>query len=175
MKLNKEDTDKVLDQIVNSFDELKELFINKNKDYGCSVFTTDPLCSSLCPMTAIRVRMNDKINRLAKLLNTDEVFRVKESITDTLNDLAVYSIILANLYKYDTARKEEYAKCRKWYTQHSDIPAFMSAEDIADKTKAEIASKIVYGHQMAAMMEGYTPKKAEELEDIKITNGVVEK
>ena len=174
MKLNKEDTDRLLEQITNSFDELKQLFIDKNKDYGCSIFTTEPLCSSLCPMTAIRVRMNDKINRLSTLFNSDEAFRVKESIEDTLNDLAVYSIILANLYKCDVARKEEYAKCRKWYTQHSDIPEFMSAEDIADKTKAEIASKLVYCHQMDAMMKGYTPKLAEELEDIKITDGVVE-
>lgn len=170
MKLNKEDTDRLLEQIANSFDELKQLFIDKNKDYGCSIFTTEPLCSSLCPMTAIRVRMNDKINRLSTLFNSDEAFRVKESIEDTLNDLAVYSIILANMYKCDVTRKADYAKYAKWYVQHSDCPSLMSAKDIEDKVKADIAASIA-----GNVPEGYTPKKAEELEDIKITNGVVEK
>lgn len=177
MKLNKEDTEKLLEQIANSFDELKQLFIDKNKDYGCSIFTTEPLCPSMCPMTAIRVRINDKINRLSNLFNTDEVFRVKESIADTLNDLAVYSIILANLYKFNETKhapniKEE---VHKIFKTHTDCPSLMDAKDLEDKIKAEIASEIVHKCQWDLVMKDYKPKENKDMEDIKISDGIVEK
>lgn len=177
MKLNKEDTEKLLEQIANSFDELKQLFIDKNKDYGCSVFTTEPLCPNMCPMTAIRVRINDKINRLSNLFSTDEVFRVKESIADTLNDLAVYSIILANLYKFDETKHQPTfgTGVHKYCNTHSDCRSLLDAKDLEDKIKAEIASKIVHKCQWDLLMKGYKPKENKDMEDIKISDGIVEK
>jgi len=94
--------------ILDTFDELRETFLDKNADYGDSVFHTGPLCSDVCPSKAVAIRMNDKIKRLATLMQLDNSAncRVNESITDTLKDLAVYAIILASIYNAKEEKDE---------------------------------------------------------------------
>lgn len=107
MKLNEEDSKQLIANIINTFDDLKILFKNKNANYGCSIFTTEPLCPTVSPVTAIKVRINDKINRLVTLMAHCGEDSVGESIADTLYDLAVYSIILGNLYEYSSKFESE--------------------------------------------------------------------
>ena len=161
MKLNDVDAKKLVDKISNSFDELKDLFIRKNSDYGCSIFTTDPLCSFVCPMTAIRVRMNDKINRLSSLFNKSEAARVSESVSDTLKDLAVYAIILANMYdtpERATTYAQDIAECM---AKHTDCASLMEAKDSEDMCKEKSG-------RLNVDTTGYTPKSNEEMEDAKL-------
>lgn len=91
--------------IVKTFDDLKELFLSKNADYGDSVFNTGPLCPDVSPEKAVAIRMEDKIKRLSNLMKEGSQPE-NETITDTLKDLAVYSIILASMYNtYDLSER----------------------------------------------------------------------
>ena len=161
MKLNEVDAKKLVDKIIDSFDELKQTYIAKNSDYGSSVFSTDPFCPAVCPMTAIRVRMNDKVNRLATLFSNPEAAKVSESISDTLKDLAVYAIILANMYdapRSTNTYAEDIAGCT---SKHTDCASLMEAKDIEDMCKAKVG-------RININTENYTPKANEELVDMEL-------
>jgi len=69
------------------------LLIRKNIDYGSSVYKSPRLAPKLDCGTAMLVRMSDKIERLSKLLGSDEPACVSESIDDTMADLAGYLIL----------------------------------------------------------------------------------
>ena len=68
------------------------LLLRKNADYGSSVWRSPILAPDCDPGVAIRVRMSDKINRLASLLDRPgEV--ADESLDDTLRDLGAYCLL----------------------------------------------------------------------------------
>ena len=67
---------------------------NKNRDYGGSVFRAGDLVPSLPVELAMYVRIGDKINRLRNLLGGGEEPATKESIDDTILDLAGYLVLL---------------------------------------------------------------------------------
>lgn len=68
--------------------EMQDLYDKKNHDYGDSFSTSYRLFGLVAPL----VRMNDKMNRLNKLYQSDS--RVTdESIRDTLIDLANYAVM----------------------------------------------------------------------------------
>lgn len=70
------------------------LLIRKNIDYGSSVYKPPRLAPKVDPGTAMLVRMNDKVERLVKLLgNEKESMVVSESTEDTMADLAGYLIL----------------------------------------------------------------------------------
>lgn len=73
--------------------EVSTMLLQKNKDYGCSVWHRPTLAPECDPGVAIRVRMSDKIARLTELLNRDSAPDVNESIDDTMLDLAGYIIL----------------------------------------------------------------------------------
>jgi hypothetical protein len=76
--------------------ELEEIFIKKNLDYGKgNILDTGEL--------GICYRINDKINRLRNLLQNNKK-PTNESIEETWNDIAVYSII-AVMYKRNWFQK----------------------------------------------------------------------
>ncbi|KEI94446.1 hypothetical protein N496_20170 (plasmid) [Clostridium botulinum A2B3 87] len=69
-------------------DELKEIYKNKNHDYGDSFGETYKKLGIISAVT----RITDKVNRLQSLATKEQ--KVKdESIKDTLKDLANYSIM----------------------------------------------------------------------------------
>ena len=65
--------------------------LRKNADYGGSAWQPPVLAPSMNAGDAIRVRMSDKIHRLAAL--SSKAAEVNESIDDTLSDLAGYCIL----------------------------------------------------------------------------------
>lgn len=68
--------------------ELNELYIRKNHDYGDSfhaTFIEEGMAMS-------RIRLTDKLNRFKKLTRCDDS-KVDESIRDTLIDLANYALM----------------------------------------------------------------------------------
>jgi hypothetical protein len=68
-----------------------ELLLQKNHDYGSSVFKPPVLAKNLELGSAILVRMSDKISRLESLQNrTGEVV---ESFDDTIRDLGAYCLL----------------------------------------------------------------------------------
>ena len=76
---------------------LLDLLCRKNQDYGCSVWTIPSLAPDCSAKTAIRVRLTDKFRRLENLLsreiNLGDSPKVKESIDDTLLDIAGYCLL----------------------------------------------------------------------------------
>lgn len=71
-------------------DEMHELYIKKNRDYGSSVTDTYEKFG----LTSFLVRLSDKLNRVTNLtLNTKDNLVKDEKIQDTLMDLANYSIL----------------------------------------------------------------------------------
>ena len=70
-------------------DEINELYVRKNHDYGDSFHETyveEGLAMS-------RIRLSDKLNRFKKLSRGGEVKVYDESLRDTLIDLANYAIM----------------------------------------------------------------------------------
>ena len=70
--------------------EIHELYMNKNADYGDSFRKVREKIPN-----AILVRLNDKMNRLESLMNkSEDEQKVKdESINDTLMDIANYALL----------------------------------------------------------------------------------
>lgn len=70
-------------------DEIHELYLLKNADYGDSFRKVREEIPN-----AILVRLSDKLNRLKKLMQNPEQQQIKEeSIDDTLMDLANYALL----------------------------------------------------------------------------------
>lgn len=70
-------------------DEMVKLYERKNSDYGNSIHDTYMKYGA----TAYLVRMEDKINRVRSLTQSNNQ-KVDEKIKDTLIDLANYSILM---------------------------------------------------------------------------------
>lgn len=77
-----------MDKFTEITDEMHELYIKKNSDYGESVTNTYKDFG----LVSFLVRMQDKLNRL-KTLNKKDSQVKDESIRDTLVDLANYAIL----------------------------------------------------------------------------------
>lgn len=60
--------------------------LKKNADYGSSVWRKPMLAPECDVDAAIRVRMSDKVERIASLLQNDRA-EVEESLEDTITDL----------------------------------------------------------------------------------------
>lgn len=70
--------------------DIAKLVENKNRDYGNSFSKTmDEYGNS-----AYFIRIEDKLNRLKHLMNTDNVPQVNESIEDTLRDIVGYTLLM---------------------------------------------------------------------------------
>lgn len=74
----------LFNQIVN---DMSELYSKKNNDYGNSFEETANEFGLVAPV----IRISDKLNRLKSLLKRPQL--VKESIEDTLLDMANYAIM----------------------------------------------------------------------------------
>ena len=77
-----------MDKFKEITDEMHDLYIKKNADYGDSVTNTYKDFG----LVSFLVRMQDKLNRL-KTLNKKESQVKDESVRDTLVDLANYAIL----------------------------------------------------------------------------------
>jgi len=83
---------------------MKKLHDNKSSDYAQD---EDPLSNlreskklGIPPWIGVVLRMGDKMSRLQQL--THKNAKVKESIQDTLLDIAVYSLLAIELYEGST-------------------------------------------------------------------------
>lgn len=77
-------------------DQMNDIYIKKNNDYGDSFTKTCKQFGLIAPL----IRMTDKLNRFEQLTNplTDQKCQ-DESIIDTLIDLANYAILTAIYFK----------------------------------------------------------------------------
>lgn len=80
-------------QIREITDELTELLLAKNHDYGNAALQSPILMPRIGVEWAILVRLGDKIARLKNLLSGAGA-QVQESIDDTLMDMAGYCVLL---------------------------------------------------------------------------------
>lgn len=69
-----------------------QMLIEKNQDYGCSVWEVPVLTPSLDPGDAILVRMSDKIRRIQTLMTRPPEV-VTESLADSIADLGAYCLL----------------------------------------------------------------------------------
>ena len=84
-------------------DNLHELYINKNHDYGDSVHDTYIKYG----LTSFLVRLEDKLNR-ARTLSNKEALTNDEKINDTLLDMANYAILAVMEIEGDIAANGKY-------------------------------------------------------------------
>lgn len=70
------------------------LILRKNKDYGGSVFESPVLTPTLPVLSAIEVRMSDKIKRI-QTLAAHKAEVTDESLDDTYRDLGAYCLLRA--------------------------------------------------------------------------------
>lgn len=79
-----------------NLDEMASLYEKKNKDYGNSF---DGTLNEFGIVAGV-IRMNDKMNRLKRLVNNKAEIS-DESIADTLIDLANYAVMTLTWYQND--------------------------------------------------------------------------
>lgn len=79
-----------------NLDEMASLYEKKNKDYGNSF---DGTLNEFGIVAGV-IRMNDKMNRLKRLVNNKAEVS-DESIADTLIDLANYAVMTLTWYQND--------------------------------------------------------------------------
>ena len=86
-------------------EELNDLLLRKNKDYGDSAFKSPVLTPGIAASVAQRVRMSDKIERLTNLLSRESGPAVAdESLVDTFLDLAGYCVLQVIELRREVAR-----------------------------------------------------------------------
>lgn len=78
--------------------DLATTVINKNHDYGNSFEST----MKHYGINVLLIRLSDKLNRLESLMSGNDQQVSDESITDTLKDLAGYSILAVELFNRDS-------------------------------------------------------------------------
>ena len=93
--MNKEDL------IINECEELKNLLIKKNKDYGNSYDKTLDEYGKHIGL----IRIEDKLNRLKNLILSEEEMRTEESIIDTVLDIAGYAVLFSIYLKEQCCNK----------------------------------------------------------------------
>lgn len=69
------------------------LMVQKNQDYGSSVFNVGTISPDVSPEAGIRVRLGDKLSRINNLIAQPDAQRVSESITDTGHDASAYLLL----------------------------------------------------------------------------------
>lgn len=105
----------------NLCNELHDLYVSKNEDYGDSFRKV----RNMFP-TAILIRLHDKLNRLESLLGKEESERkVKdESIDDTLMDIANYALLELVERHADCEACEEDVEEEEEEIDFESVPAF---------------------------------------------------
>lgn len=83
-------------------DDLATTVINKNHDYGNSFESTMNNYGN----NVLLIRLSDKLNRIESLMSGKDQQVSDESITDTLKDLAGYSILAVELFNRDSPKKQ---------------------------------------------------------------------
>lgn len=71
------------------------LMIQKNSDYGSSVFQVGTISPDVSAEQGIRVRLGDKLSRISNLISTPGNQQVAETLTDTFMDTSAYLLLLA--------------------------------------------------------------------------------
>ena len=78
-----------LKNVEDTFNELQELLIKKNLDYGTKNISESPGG----PINGLRVRMHDKLARINNLVDKQVSNPQYESLEDSFKDMANYAII----------------------------------------------------------------------------------
>lgn len=89
MSYTREEHEKKVSEFAIVCEDLKDLYSNKNLDYGDSFGKSFQEWG----MPMVCIRLTDKLNRLCSLTKSGEQRVQDESIEDTLRDLANYSIM----------------------------------------------------------------------------------
>lgn len=75
------------------FNNLYDLILRKNYDYGSNVFSPPVLNPTSTAESAILTRLSDKFARLQHILSRDAMV-ADETLEDTVSDIAGYCILL---------------------------------------------------------------------------------
>ena len=86
---NPHDSSAFIQNVEDTFNELKELLIKKHLDYGPKNISESPGG----PINGLRVRMHDKLARINNLTDKQVSNPQYESLEDSFKDMANYAII----------------------------------------------------------------------------------
>lgn len=89
VKISSNTSDALTHKVETILNEIRNIIVKKNKDYGSSFKTTVDKYGR----TVYAIRLNDKINRFEQLLKTSGEVK-DESIEDTLKDLIGYATLI---------------------------------------------------------------------------------
>lgn len=76
--------------LIHVLDQIKELLLRKNKAYGDSALNPIRMFSKASPLEQIKVRIDDKLSRLQKGMETEAV--PEDTIMDLIGYLVLYQI-----------------------------------------------------------------------------------
>ena len=82
------DEEQFTDDLEEVLDQIRIMLIEKNKAYGDSVLNPIRVFSKADPLEQLKVRMDDKLSRLARGNELKD-----ESLSDTIRDLTGYLVI----------------------------------------------------------------------------------
>lgn len=107
-------------------DEMYDLYVKKNRDYGGSVTDTYEKFG----LTSFLVRLSDKLNRITNLtINNKENLVKDEKIQDTLLDLANYAILaLIELKEDENKLCHEISSATDYQDSFSNIDKYLAAK-----------------------------------------------
>ncbi len=99
-----------ISKVLNLFDTRKQLFFDKNSNYGCSYIKAGILMDTILEGNSLElknskdhmayqliIRKLDKLIRYCNLRFTGEKDKVGEKLNDTMSDDGVYAFMLAEL------------------------------------------------------------------------------
>lgn len=135
--------------------EILDTYTKKNKDYGNSF---DKTLDKWGPNIAL-ARIEDKLNRVAQLVNSDEAQVKDESVEDTLKDLATYAIMFLMWHQKHSKSSEELMLKTTQLVPISEISDFV--DEFPKDTRLELKlQKYLHSHRIVRKglnNSGYNP------------------
>jgi len=134
-------------EYMDTINNLKNVFLRKNADYGSSVKKNYDKLEKYGPNEGLKYvfgRISEKYDRLENLIYGDHPNQVvDESIADTLLDMANYAILASISFNEHCAKKEKQESMRNVATRRTPIDEVLYQEPaIVAKT---ITDKSFYG------------------------------
>ena len=114
-------------------DKLHDVYERKNHDYGGSFTELFEKYGMVSPM----IKITDKFKRLESLCNKEEDSKIKESINDTLIDLANYAImtVIERSIKEMSDDSSKIKSCEffKWFNEMNEIHNYEEVPEDQDQ------------------------------------------
>jgi hypothetical protein len=110
------------------------VMVEKNRDYGSSVFQIGTVSPDVTPEQGLRVRLGDKLSRLRNLISKPGNQRVNESLLDTGQDASAYLL----LWVIASMRGSGAEICTRESLQNPGYPLDSELQDALENSKKQM-------------------------------------